>query len=285
MARSQYPCGLQGILLKSKMSHLAKIQADFQAYLLGDDNLINDKGVAFKNQIIDDAKVGVNKRLGIYYDAYRFRIIEALATAYPKQHVMLGDTLFDQTARSFIDQFPSTYHNMRWVGGHMQTHLKNTLPQHPIAAEMAAFEWALGLAFDAEDAPILGLQDLAAVPPENWAALKFSFHPSLQVLSLQWNVVQIWNALEIEQPPPAIAKTDESCLVWRQGTSLESGLNSHFRSLDAAEYAAIQQLIAGASFGDLCEKLQENASEEEATMQAAQYLAGWLNEGIMTQLA
>jgi hypothetical protein len=259
------------------MSHLAKIQADFQAYLID-----ASKGAAFKNQIIDDAKVGVNKRLGIYYDAYRFRIIEALATAYPKLHVMLGDELFDQTARSYIDQFPSTYRNMRWVGGNMQTHLKNTLPQHPIAAEMAAFEWILGLAFDAEDAPILGLQDLAAVPPENWAALKFSFHPSLQVLSLQWNVVQIWNALEKEEQPPTIAKTDEPSLVWRQGISLESGLNSHFRSLDAAEYAALQLLISGASFGALCEKLQESTDEEQATMQAAQYLAGWLNEGLIS---
>jgi hypothetical protein len=263
------------------MSHLAKIQTDFQAYLYD-----CDKGAAFKSQIIDDAKVGAKKRLSIYYDAYRFRIIEALATAYPKLHVMLGDDLFDQTARSYIDQFPSTYRNMRWVGGNMQTHLKNTLPQHPIAAEMAAFEWALGLAFDAEDAPILTLQDLAAVPPEAWADLKFSFHPSLQVLSLQWNVVQIWNALEKEEPPPSIANTDEPSLVWRQGSNLgsdlERGLNSHFRSLDAAEYAALQLAISGASFGALCEKLQENASEEEATMQAAHYLAGWLNEGLIS---
>jgi Putative DNA-binding domain len=260
------------------MSHLAKIQADFQAYLID-----ASKGAAFKSQIIDDAKVGAKKRLGIYYDAYRFRIIEALATAYPKLHVMLGDELFDQTARSYIDQFPSIYRNMRWVGDHMQTHLQQALPQHPVAAEMAAFEWALGLAFDAEDAPILGLHDLAAVPPENWAALKFRFHPSLQLLNLKWNVVQIWNALDNnesqkEEPPPAIAKTDEPSLVWR------TDMNSHFRSLDAAEYAALQLVISGASFGALCEKLQENASEGEATIQAAQYLSSWLNDGLMTKL-
>ena len=266
------------------MSQLAIIQADFQAYLFD-----CDKGAAFKSQIIDDAKVGATKRLSIYYDAYRFRIIEALATAYPKLHVMLGDDLFDSTARSYIDQFPSTFRNMRWVGGHMQTHLKSTLPQHPIAAEMAAFEWALGLAFDAEDAPILGLQDLAAIAPEAWADLKFSFHPSLQMLPLQWNVLQVWNALEKQETPPAIEKTDEACLVWRQGfnlgSNLERGLNSHFRSLDFAEYAALQLAISGASFGALCEKLQENATEEEATIQAAQYLSGWFNDGLITKVA
>ena len=266
------------------MSHLAKIQTDFQAFLFDQTN-----GAAFKNQIIDDAKVGAKKRLSIYYDAYRFRIIEALATAYPKLHVMLGDELFDSTARSYIDQFPSTYRNMRWVGGNMQTHLKNTLPQHPIAAEMAAFEWALGLAFDAEDRPVLALQDLAAIPPEDWAALKFSFHPSLQLLNLNWNVLQIWNALNNkeshkEETPQAIAKINEACLVWRQGSNLESGLNSHFRSLDAAEYVALHLVISGASFGALCEKLQENADEKTATIQAAQYLSGWLNEGLISTI-
>ena len=269
------------------MNHLAplnltRLQADFQAYLID-----STKGAAFKAQIIDDAKVGASKRLGIYYDAYRFRIIEALATAYPKLKMLLGDDLFDSIARSYIDQFPSTFRNMRWVGGHMQTHLKSSLPQHPIAAEMAQFEWALGLAFDAKDAPILALNDLAAIPPEDWPALKFSFHPSLQVLPLQCNVLQIWNALDKEETPPTVTKIDEACLIWRQGLHLTSGLNSHFRSLEATEYAALQLAILGASFGALCEQLQQSADEETATdnksmVQAAQYLSGWLNEGLIS---
>ena len=255
--------------------NLAQLQNDFQAYLLD-----CEAGLAFKSQIIDDAKVGATKRLNIYADAYRFRIIEALATAYPKLQVMLGDDLFDKTARDYIDLYPSTYRNMRWVGDKMTIHLQNTLPQHPIAAEMATFEWALGLAFDATDALILTLQDLAAIPPENWADLRFKFHPSVQLLALKCNVLLVWQALNAAEAPPAAAQIKEPCLVWRKE------LNSHYRSLDLAEYAAIQQLIAGASFGELCEKLQENLDEEQADnesmAQAAQYLAGWLNEGMIT---
>ena len=258
------------------MNHLAplnltRLQADFQAYLFD-----CDKGAAFKSQIIDDKKVGVTKRLGIYYDAYRLRIIEALSNGYPHLKNLLGDDLFDKTARTYIDLYPSTYRNMRWVGDKMPTHLQQTLPQHPIATEMATFEWALGLAFDSEDMPILTLQDLAEIPPENWADLRFKFHPAVQLLALKWNVLLVWQALNEEESPPAAAQINEPCVVWRKD------LNSHYRSLNLAEYAALQQLIAGASFGDLCEKLQENASEEEATIQAAQYLAGWLNEGMIS---
>ena len=256
------------------MSHLSQLQTDFQAYLLN-----NAQGVNFINTIVNDQKVGATKRLSIYANAYRFRIIEALATAYPKLHSLLGDDYFDSTARSYIKQYPSTYRNMRWVGGEMAAHLQATLPQHPIASEMAQFEWALGIAFDAEDAPIVSLQDMAKIPPENWAALTFILHPSAHLLPLQLNVVQIWNALDCEETPPNPIQTNAPCLVWRKN------LNAHFKSIDVAECAALQLVIAGASFGELCENLQKNDYEEAASMQAAQYLSSWLHEGLIVKAA
>jgi hypothetical protein len=255
------------------MAHLSQLQSDFQAYLLD-----TNKGAAFTKQIVNDKKVGVKTRLGIYADAYRLRIIEALANSYPILKALLGDDLFEKAARLYIDKYPSTYRNMRWVGDEMHAHLQANFPQYPIAAEMATFEWALGLAFDAEDAPILTLQDLAAIPPENWADLRFKFHPSMQLLTFKFNVVRFWQALNNEEAPPKLAEINEPCVVWRKN------LNSHYRSLDITEYSAIQAIIAGASFGELCEKLQENGDAETATMQAAQYLAGWLNEGLLTTL-
>ncbi|MES2637508.1 MAG: DNA-binding domain-containing protein [Pseudomonadota bacterium] len=254
------------------MSQLAQLQADFQAYLV-DEN----KAAAFKNYIVDDAKVGAKKRLSIYADAYRLRIIEALANSYPKLKALLGDDLFDVTARSYLDAHPSTYRNMRWVGDKMQAHLTNTLPQHPIAAEMAAFEWALGLAFDSEDITVLQLQDLALVPAEEWADLQLVFHPSVQLLPLKWNVLLVWQALDTDETPPAAMQINEPCLVWRYQTS------SHYQSLDQAEDQAIKFVLKGASFGQLCECLQNIYAEQEATIKAAQYLSAWLNSGLIVK--
>ena len=254
------------------MSQLAQLQRDFQAYVLD-----SSKGATFIKRIINDKKVGAKKRLSIYADAYRLRIIEALTTAYPKLHALLGDDLFDSSARTYIDAYPSHYRNMRWVGDKMDAHLQRTLPKHLIAAEMATFEWALGLAFDAEDAPVLQLQDLAAVPPETWGELHFTFHPSVQLLPFAWNVIPIWQALDAEEMPPAAAPLHAPCLVWR------SDLTSHYRTVEDTEYQAIQQINSDASFGELCEALLAT-SGDEATMQAAQYLAGWLEAGLISVL-
>lgn len=255
------------------MSHLAKLQADFQSYLLG-----NNDDDALTKHIVNDEIVGASKRLGIYYDAYRLRIIETLQTHYPKLHALLGDDLFENVARLYIDAFPSTHRNMRWVGNQMSLHVRNTLAQHPIAAEMASFEWALGLAFDAANQPTLTLNDLANIPFESWGEITFAFHPSVQLLNIQWNVVSIWQALDAETTPPAPIQTNTPCLIWR------ADLNSHYRSIDKDEYQAIQQVMNGTSFGGLCEQLQLGHNEEEATQQAANYLAAWINADILLSI-
>lgn len=257
------------------MSNLSQLQSNFQAYLLD-----ANKNAAFKNKIINDAKVGAEKRLSIYANAYRLRIIEALASAYPKLKMLVGDEFFDEAARLYINTYPSMHCNMRWVGSEMAQHLQLILPQHPVAAELAQFEWALGLTFDAEDAPTITLQDLAAIPPENWINLRFSLHPSLNLLDLHWNIVAIWNALDIEAVPPEPIKNNAACLVWRQH------LNAHFKTISSQEFKLIKRMALKATFGALCEAVENARTENDtdAMQQVAAYISNWLNAGLISNI-
>jgi len=257
------------------MSELEQLQSGFQAYLMN-----NANGAAFTRFIVDDGKVSVEKRLGIYFDAYRLRLIEALSAAYPKLKMLLGDDLFNTVARAYISDYPSVYRNIRWYGDKLQLHLLFTLPQHPIAAEMANFEWALALAFDAEDVAELKLQDLAAIPTGDWGALQFSFQPAMQLVPLHWNTVAVWKALDAEEVPPAPSEHDHyaTWLIWR------SDLNPQFRSLTEAESAALQMAMRGASFAEICANLEIELSADEAMLTAAQYLAGWIENGLISEV-
>ena len=254
------------------MSHLANLQAEFQAYLLDD-----VKGARFIKSVIDDKKVGAKKRLGIYFDAYRLRIIEALATAYPQLKALLGDVLFNQVAREYIDAYPSTYLNLRWYGSQMRGHLQETLAQHPIAAEMANFEWTLSLAFDAEDVPELSLQDLATIPPESWVDLSFEFQPAIKIIQTSWNTIAVWQALEAGEAPPKPTQEGiyQSWLIWRKN------FNSQFRLITEMEVTALNMAVMGATFGEVCASLEVEMDAEQAMVTAAQYLASWLENGLV----
>lgn len=258
----------------TEITHLAQLQSAFQSYLID-----SEGGAVFIASVVDDPKLGAEKRLNIYFEAYRYRIIEALAAAYPKLKLLVGDDLFEQIARTYIADYPSTYQNIRWYGSHMRSHLLSFLPQHPIVAEMAAFEWAISLVFDAEDAPELKLQDLAEVPPQDWVGLSFTFQPAIQVIRLRWNVVPVWNALNMKETPPTLNQDNSytSWLIWRKY------LNPQFRSMSEMEVIALNMARSAATFAEVCTSLEGEVSGEHAMATAAQFLAGWLEEGMISK--
>ena len=136
------------------------------------------------------------------------------------------------------------------------------------------------LAFDAEDVLELSLQDLATIPPENWAELSFKFQPAIKIVRTRWNTIPIWQALEIEETPPKPTQnsTYESWLIWRKT------LNSQYRSITETEVIALNMAMMGATFGEVCASLEVEMNEEEAMTTAAQYLAGWLENGLICKV-
>jgi hypothetical protein len=252
------------------MKSLAALQSNFQAYLHNVDDVST-----LESLMVNDEKVGAKKRLSIYAEAYYLRIIEALGTTYPKLKQLVGDTLFVTIARSYLTSYPSTYRNMRWVGDEMASHLEKTLPNHPITAEMAYFEWALGIAFDAADQPILSINDLSHLSLADWPSLMLKAQQSVQCLHINWNVLPVWQALDQAEEPPKITPVDQHCIVWRKD------LDPHYRSVDPLEITAVKQIQQGTTFGELCAYLQLNLNEEAATQKAAEYLTTWLDDGLL----
>lgn len=255
-------------------TRLSQLQLDFQQYLLRGQREI-------ENHVMDTERVPVATRLAIYGDGYGARLTEALGTNFPVLAQLLGETDFGELAAAYIRSHDSTYASIRYYGRAMAEFLAQD-PKYsgvPILAELARWEWAMTEAFDAADAPTLEPSAMAAVAPEEWADLRFDWHPSIRRLQLAWNVPQIWNAItnEAEQPEPSLAAEAEQWLLWRRG------LEIFFRSLAAAEAAALDAARSGSSFGELCELLCAGSDETAAAAQAAGFLREWLQSGLIVR--
>jgi hypothetical protein len=251
---------------------LRRLQEDFQGYLLTLDERMHP-------HVLGSAQVGVEERLAIYANAYRLRLLEALATDYPGLHALLGDDDFDAMGRAYIAAHPSPYFSLRWFGDRMSDFLSITAPysKYPVFAEMAAFEWAKSDAFDAADGEVAGIHDMAAIPPDAWPGLRFVPHPSLRRLDLRWNVPTIWKEIEAEQEPQAPEEGDYpiAWLVWRQN------LVTYFRSLNVDEAWALDALQRGEPFATLCEGLTEWIDAQHVAGHAAGLLKRWLEDGLI----
>jgi hypothetical protein len=256
------------------MSTLAVLQSRFQAFVeSGRPDIVS--------AIVDGPRVDAATRLGIYAFAYRSRLTEVLETDFPALKVLAGDELFESIAHSYIARFPSDHPNARWFGRHLLSFLMDTAPfdSQPVLAEMAGFEWAMSLAFDAADEPVLAVADLAGVPGEQWPSLTFKMHPSLQPLELRWNVPAFWSAVhqEASLPVPASSPAAVPWIVWRRD------LTTYFRSLPADETAMLDAACGGANFSALCEVLMEWHAPEVVPVRAIECVKGWIEAGFVSR--
>ena len=218
--------------------------------------------------------------MGVYDHAYRARLVEILDGDFEGVHTLLGDDRFDAAMRGYLDAHPSTTRSVRWIGRHLPDWMSVTAPWsgYREAVAMASFEWMLGLAFDAPDAPLLEMSAVGAVPPEAWPVLTFSFHPALNTSVLSHDAAPFHQAIKAGRnpeaaPPPFVSP--ETWAAWREpGSAMVS-----YRALDRDEAEALAAARDGRTFDEICEIVAASGDHDQAAIRAAGLLRLWIESG------
>lgn len=217
---------------------------------------------------------------GLYLMAYRARLLAALRDNFPVLHRALGDEAFADLAHDYIDAHPSRFRSIRWFGDALVDFLDagpERLP-HPALADVARMDWAMRGAFDAAGLPLLTLDDLAAMAPEDWPQRCFTLLPSLRKVELSWRVEPIWRALndDAEAQTDAPEPLSHVLLVWRPQ------LDCLWRSAGDTEAAALCALAQGATFAECCTAIAGAGEPDPATV-AVGLLQRWVSDGLLAR--
>lgn len=255
------------------MSDLARQQSDFQrGILIGDDSILAE--------IPDSPKEKRETLFGVYRYAYGSRLVEAMRNDHKLLHIYMGDEMFDTMGHAYVAANPSQHPNLRWFSGSLPNFLQSNEPysSHPVLSDLAALEKALNDAFDAQEAPVIGVADMAGFAPEAWANLIFRPHPSALRLDLSTNASAVWLALKGDEDPPDPVRPQEPgrLLVWRQGVT------PVFHELSAEEAMMWDEAARGIPFGVLCSMLATYDDPDGAAARGAGYLHGWVTAGLLT---
>ena len=254
------------------MSALRELQSGFQAWVLGDDS-------ALPATVAGTGTASAEDRMHVYAEAIRLRFLEVLGQDYPGLHALAGDDRFRTLGLAYVAAHPSHHPSIRWFGRHLPEFLGLTAPwrDRPVLAEMARFEWAKGELLDAADSPVVGVEDIAAIPPERWAGIRPRLKPAVRRLALEWNVPSLWKAIDGDDPPPPPARMERAVdwLLWRED------LVVRWRSIESDEAWALGRCEAGETFGAICTGLCERVGEESAAFRAATYLKQWAADSVL----
>jgi hypothetical protein len=250
---------------------LSDIQAAFQRHIMTQDP-------AIATHIVSNERLDGDQRLAVYANAYRARLVEALAADYPALQGNVSQDEFTELCHAYIRAYPSTCYSLRDFGQHLPEFLRQGYPEH--LSELARFEWALTTSFDAEDAEVASVQAATELSAAAWPSVRIRVHPSVSQLELGWNTLALWRNVKEGRPMSLPERLPEpmSCLIWRDG------LTTRYRSVDPDESAAFHAARSGGTFADLCGQLTSSVPQSQVALRAASLLKTWLASGIVSEL-
>ena len=267
--------------------NLRDTQSLFMNYLLAantesDSANLENKSADFAQLIADQAGIGVDKRMGIYSNAYRVRLIETIDTDHEILGLYLGDDLFDKMVSEYIAANPSSFYSLRLFCDALPEFLRQDsfFGQYPIISDLASFERRLLNAFDAQESERASFSDLQAVEPELWPGIQFRFHPSLQIFRCDSNAVESWQALKQQQAPPEPDYSGQRAwMLWRGPDRV-----SEFISLAPFQLALVEGFLKGSNFAQQCEQMLQWFDQEQAATEVLQAMQAWFQLGIVRSI-
>ncbi len=213
-----------------------------------------DEGIA--GVVIGDG-IAPAARLGVYRNNSASALIEATRLSYPAVERLVGAEFFDGCAHQFVRDMPPRTAWLYEYGGAFGDFLAKFPPaaQLPYLPDVARLEWAINDALHAVDCPGLDPAGLAALAEADPGAVRFTPHPAVRLLRVDYPVDVIWRAV-IEEDDAALGKVDLSegpcfLLVERGGEGVQ------VVRLGEGEWRFTAALFAG----DTLEAALENAGD------------------------
>lgn len=221
--------------------------------------------------IQSSATLSPAKRLAIYIDGYRIRLVSALRADYPALLAVLGDASFDTLARAYVDAHPPEHYNLdRYPHGFAAFARKER--SDVFAAELATLEGAIAQIFMGDESVAFSVVRLQELPPDALSSQRFLARSASALLAFSYPVHTYLECVRqgehLDRPVPK----NEWVLVVRH----ENEVRRHL--LCEKEYSVLQALYAGQPFAEAVANLTD---DDAMALQA--WMEKWFAHGFFKE--
>jgi hypothetical protein len=253
------------------VSPLAERQRAFSAALL-------DSYAAVPPGLSGPDGVPSARRFSVYRNNVVAGLSEALKASYPAVCRIVGEDFFRAMAREFVRAEPPRSPLLFEYGAGFAGFIERFEPSRslPYLPDVARIERAWSEAYYAADADPLQPAELAAIPEEELAGIRFRPHPSLRVARSRYPALTIWrmNVADGVPAPVDLSAGGEDCLIVRPAAEVVA------RSVPPGGAVFLMRLIDGGTLYAAADA----ALAEDGRFDLAANLAGLLAAGAFTAI-
>lgn len=218
------------------------------------------------------------RRFAVYRNNVVVGLARALAVRFPAVERIVGEEFFAAMARVFVAAQPPRSPLLMRYGDGFPDFIAGFAPaaELPYLADVARLEAARTRAYHAADAEPLDPAQLQAIEPDALGGVRFSLHPSIEIIRSAHPIVMIWamNAGEAELGPIEDWRP-EHALVARPRLDVE------VRALPVGGAAFLDALRAGQPLAEAV----DTATRESTEFDLAANLAGLIGSGLVIGLS
>jgi Putative DNA-binding domain len=157
------------------------------------------------------------KRFAVYRNNMMVSLLSALEARFPATRKIAGEEFFKAAARRFIAAEPPRSPVMMFYGDAFPSYLADFAPARsvPYLADVARLESARTRTYHAADAKPLTRDALAAAPLDALIGMRFTLHPSLEIVSSSYPIVTIFamNSGSMELAPITDWRGEDALVV------------------------------------------------------------------------
>lgn len=222
--------------------------------------------------IREKADFPADKQLGVYVNAYRWRLFDVVAEDYPVLKAYLGEGRFHTLINDFISAVPPQHFNVARYAGMLPAYQQTHTTYDIFSAELCTLETAIAQLADAEETEALTPEHLAGMTPETLMESRLAPRKALLLFAFQHPVNDYYKAVKEETQLPVITQQPSFLVVFRHEDVVWR------MDLEAQEYQLLSALFAGETVGAALRTLDESAADN-----ISEYFSRWMRNGLLAK--
>lgn len=210
------------------------------------------------------------KQLGVYVNAYRWRLFDIVAEDYPVLKAYLGEEQFDALINDFISAVPPQHFNVARYAALLPAYQRIHTSHDAFSRELCVLETVIAQLADAEETEALTPEQLADITPETLIESRLYPRKALQLFAFSHPVNDYYKAVKEEIQLPAITQCASFLAVFRHEDVVWR------MDLEEQEYQLLSALFAGEKMG-----VALGALDESAATHISEYFSRWMRNGLL----